>query len=221
MIIFEMLGLGILDSLNPVTIATMVVIIPAVKQKKDSLLFIISTYLVYSLSGIVTLLGLDTLFSKYMSYIIVNVTNLFTGIKDLIAIIFIGVALYYSYKLYQKAKTGRLFEYTPSPLMVKLTAPLSIFVLGIYSTFMDIPTALPYFGFISILTANKVSFLLAVFMLLAYCFVYISPMILVYIFSNNPSFFKFQNGMLKTMNFLNQIILPLFLLIAGVFLLYS
>lgn len=218
MIIFEMIGLSMLDSLNPVTIATMIILIPIVKKKSDSLMFILSTYFIYTLSAIIFLLGLDKIITLYFDNVKQIINTYLVQYQQYIGFILLIMGIYFMNKLIIKFKNSQLFNYTPSPLTLKLTTPLSIFILGIYSTLLDIPTAIPLIGFISILTSTNLNLFLSITLLLIYCFIYISPMIFVYLLSKKDWFFKFQNKILKIMNAVNQVLLPTLLILIGLIL---
>jgi len=57
--IIAILALAVIDAFNPATIATMMLLLPMVKEKWHSLIFVAGTYLVYFISGFIVFIGID------------------------------------------------------------------------------------------------------------------------------------------------------------------
>ncbi|MBC7960677.1 MAG: GAP family protein, partial [Vallitaleaceae bacterium] len=173
--IFSMIMLALLDSLNPATFATMIILLPLVKKKWHSLIFIIGTYLVYFSAGFLAFVGVD----QYIKSTIVDVLrkfSLYIGIVEtVIAIALLIIGVIHSYKLIIRIIRKEQNQKDYMAAVVKMVNPLALIVLAFSSTLMDIPTAIPYFGFIGILSASNMSVISAIPLFILYCFAYILP----------------------------------------------
>ena len=54
---FSIIGLALLDCLNPATIATMIVLLPLVGKKWHAIVFIVGTFLMYFTAGLLAFFG--------------------------------------------------------------------------------------------------------------------------------------------------------------------
>jgi cytochrome c biogenesis protein CcdA len=209
---------ALIDSLNPATIATMMILLPLVKKKWHSLIFITGTFVVYFSSGFLVFVGVD----KYLKSIITEVLtkfSLYLGVIELaIASALLIIGIIKSYKLARRIinKEQSHKDYIAS--VVKMVNPLALIVLAISSTLMDIPTAIPYFGFIGILSTSNTNILTAVVLFTFYCFVYVLPMLILYLifaFFQGERFNKIETTFRNAINKASEYLLPIMLLLVA------
>lgn len=219
--IFSMLMLALLDSLNPATIATMMILLPLVKKKWHSLIFIAGTFTIYFSSGFLAFVGVD----KYLKAIATEVLSkfsLYIGIAGLaIASTLIIIGIIQSYELVKRILKKEQSQIDYMGAVVKMVNPLALTGLSIVSTLMDIPTAIPYFGFIGILSAINTSIVIAIVFFALYCFIYVLPMIILYLiftFIKGERFNKIETTFRNIINRASEYVLPIMLILIGVLL---
>lgn len=217
----SMLLLALADALNPATIATMMIILPIVKEKWHSLIFITGTFLVYFITGIIVFIGVD----KYLKSFITGIADRYSMhvgvIELLLAAIIITIAIIQTIKL-----INRIIKKEPSKndymaAVVKMVNPSALVILAVSSTLMDIPTAIPYFGFIGILTNSGTSLSLSIFLFIVYCLIYVLPMIILYLMFTliqGERFNRIESGFRSFINTVSEYLLPVILLVLGVLL---
>ena len=216
--IFSMIVLALLDSLNPATIATMMILLPLAKKKWHTLIFITGTFVVYFSSGLLVFVGVD----KYLKSIITDVLrkfSLYIGVGELaIASTLIIIGILQSYKLVRRIIKKEQSQKDYMAAVVKMVNPLALIVLAISSTLMDIPTAIPYFGFIGILSASNTSMIIVIVTFALYCFAYVLPMLILYLmfaFIKGERFDKIETTFRNIINKASEYLLPLMLLLVG------
>lgn len=209
---------ALIDSLNPATIATMMILLPIVKKKWHSLIFIAGTFVVYFSSGFLVFVGVD----KYLKSIITEVLtkySLYIGVIELaIASSLLIIGIIQSYKLARRIIKKEQSQKDYMAAVVKMVNPLALIVLAISSTLMDIPTAIPYFGFIGILSTSNTNILTAVVLFILYCFIYILPMLILYlIFAliQGERFNKIETTFRNAINKASEYLLPIMLLLVA------
>lgn len=214
--IFSMIMLALLDSLNPATIATMMILLPLVKKKWHSLIFIAGTFIVYFSSGFLVFVGVD----KYLKSIITDVLrkfSLYIGVVELaIASALIIIGIIQSYKLVRRIIKKEQSQKDYMAAVVKMVNPLALIVLAISSTLMDIPTAIPYFGFVGILSTSNINILTAIVLFILYCFVYVLPMVIIYLvfaFIQGERYNKIETTFRNIINKASEYLLPIMLLL--------
>ncbi len=222
--IFFMIMLALSDSLNPATIATMVILLPLVKKKWHSLIFIAGTFVVYFSSGFLVFVGVD----NYLKLIITDVLrkfSLYIGVVALaIASALIIISIVQSYKLVRRIIKKEQSQKDYMAAVVKVVNPLALIVLAITSTLMDIPTAIPYFGFVGILSTFNTNILTAIVLFILYCFIYILPMIILYLafaFIQRERFNKIEITFRNIINKASEYLLPIMLLLVSALLIWD
>lgn len=219
--LFSMIGLSLLDSLNPATIATTMMLLPIVKKKWHTLIFITGTFIVYFASGFLVFVGVD----KYLKSILIDVLSNYsfiTGIVELVlASVLIIIGMIQSYKLVRRIIKKEQSNKDFMSNVIKMINPVSLVIIAIYSTLLDIPTAIPYFGFIGILSATNTSMIIAILLFVLYCFIYVLPMFILYLifaFINGKVFEKIEISFRNILNKLGEYLLPVMLLLIGILL---
>lgn len=213
--IFSMIMLALIDSLNPATIATMMIILPIAKKKWHSLIFIAVTFVVYFSAGFLAFVGVD----KYLKSIITDLLRKFTlyiGVVELaIASVLIIIGIIQSYKLVRRIIKKEQSQKDYMAAVVKMVNPFALIILAISSTFIDIPTAIPYFGFVGILSTSNTNILTASILFILYCFVYVLPMVILYLlfaFIQGERFNKIETTFRNIINKASEYLLPIMLL---------
>jgi len=218
-IIFSLISLGILDSLNPASIATLLVLLPLVRKRWHSLIYIFGTLITYLLIGLSLYYGVDRYLKNFLVQISgrysmwIAITELVLGIAAVIGLIVFVVMIIRKIKN-PGQKDLDMFS-------VKSAAPYFLVGLSITATLSDAPTAIPYFGFIGVLVANPQPFLVTAASLLLYCFLYILPILILYIIYNkiqNEKFTRIQIGFKNFINKASLYVIPVILLVVGAWL---
>lgn len=211
-----MIVLALLDSLNPATIATMMILLPLAKKKWHTLIFITGTFVVYFSSGFIVFVGVD----RYLKSIITDVLrefSLYIGVVELaIACALITIGIIQSYKLVRRIIKKEQSQKDYMAAVIKMVNPLALIVLAISSTLMDIPTAIPYFGFVGIVSTSNTKILTAIVLFILYCLVYVMPMIILYFifaFIQGERFNKIETMFRKAINMASEYLLPIMLLL--------
>jgi hypothetical protein len=191
-LIFSMLGLGMIDALNPYTIAVLLILLPLVNAKWHASLFIWGTYLTYVGVAILLYFGVIQLLRTMLGEWLLTHQTI-VGFIQLICAFFsiIGLA-WWMIHWYQNVRLA----VGPPELARKpkvLLSPWFIFGMAILSTLYDSPSAIPLFWFLGILTQYAVQATYAVPLLIVYCFIYISPMILLYVLYDRMTGQTFKN----------------------------
>lgn len=217
--IFSMIVLALFDSLNPATIATMMILLPLAKKKWHTLIFITGTFAVYFSSGFLVYVGVDVYLSSLLKDVLIEF-SLYIGVIELaIAITMIIIGIIQSYNLVRRIINKEQNQKDYMAAVVKMVNPLALIVLAISSTLMDIPTAIPYFGFVGIVSSSNPNILTAVILFSLYCLVYVMPMIILYsifAFIQGDRFNKIEATFRNAINKASEYLLPItFLLISA------
>lgn len=221
-IILGLISFGLLDALNPATIATMMMLLPIVKKKWHSLIFILGTYVVYLIVGLTIFFGGD----KFLKTYIVNLSNRFSCIIGTIELVISCVILIfgiiYSIKLTKKIINKEIGQKDYMGIVTKIVTPVSLIILAVTATLSDVPTAIPYFGFIGMLSIENVSAGSALMLFVVYVFIYVSPMILLYglySFIQGEKFAKIELSFRNFINRASEYAIPIMFLLVGSFIL--
>jgi len=95
------------------------------------------------------------------------------------------------------------------------TSPWLILGIAIVSTIYDSPSAFPLFWFLGMLTQYSLEVTYAVPLLIVYCFIYIIPMIVLYVLydrMNGQTFKQFEQRFQSILRSVSYYSIPLFLL---------
>jgi len=217
--LFSIFGLALLDCLNPATIATMIVLLPLVGKKWHAMVFIVGTFSMYFSAGLLAFFGINKyLFGVLSSFVSAYSTPIAIAEISISVLLLIFGAIQ-TYKLVRQiiAKDIKIKDFMG--MAIKKVTPISIFVLAVVSTLIDLPTAIPYFGFVGILNGANVNILTALILFMLYCLIYIAPMILLYIvysFVSGEKLLKFENGFKNFINNASVFSIPIILIIFGI-----
>lgn len=213
--IFSMTMLALLDSLNPATIATTMILLPLVQKKWHALIFIFGTFVIYFSAGFLFFVGVD----KYLKSIITDVLRKFSSyiavVELVIASALLVIGIIQIYTLVRRIIKKEQSQKDYMAAVVKMVNPVALIVLAISSTLMDIPTAIPYFGFVGILSNSNTNILTAIVLFILYCFVYVLPMVILYLvfdFIQGERFNKIETTFRNIINKASEYVLPIILL---------
>jgi cytochrome c biogenesis protein CcdA len=160
-------GLGLFDSLNPVTIAVGTVMATTERPVRRLAGFVAGIFCVYLLGGLVLTLGpgelLDAATSGSEASTLRDVVLLLVGV---------GAIGFGSWMLAHR-EVGR------SRIPELAIRPRSAFALGAAMTFVDLPTAFPYFAAIAAIVARDVGALNATILLVLFNLMYVVPILLM------------------------------------------
>lgn len=160
---FALIGLALLDALNPFSIAAMAFLLSTDRPVARGLAFVLGTFVIYVLSGVVLLEGwlvvLQSLLPSLPAWVPGGL-EVGAGAAALIA----GA---YTWKQSAQGKPS------PSPSNLSLVATIAF---AVASTLSDLPTAIPYFAAASQLAAAGGTGIRYAWLLI-YNLIYIAPLV--------------------------------------------
>ena len=178
--IVSVIGLALLDCLNPATIATMAVLLPLVKKVHHALFFLGSTFITYYLGGLILYFGVDQFLSTFFTRVFDQYANIIFFAEVALGILLFGVSLA---KLIQQVKSRHWIGKKQDPsatIEIKTLHPFGIFMFGVGSTISDLPTAFPLLILIGRLSETRPSMIDLLILLFLYVLIYVFPLILLY-----------------------------------------
>lgn len=217
----SMFLLAVADALNPATIATMMVILPIVRKKWHSLIFVTGTFLIYFITGIIIFIGVDQYLKTFFDGISENYSKPVGMIELIIATTGIIIAIIQAVKLVNRIIRKESSKKDYMAAVVKMVHPVALVFLAISSTLMDIPTAIPYFGFIGIMSNSGTGLFAASIPFIVYCLIYVLPMIILYLMFaliQGERFNRIENGFRNFINKASEYLLPIILIVIGILL---
>lgn len=162
--VLALIGLALVDALNPFSIAAMAFLLSTDRPVQRGLAFVVGTFAVYLLGGVVLLEG----------WLVVLKTLLPTlppwapgSLEMLAGALAAGAGIY----TWRRASSGKP---PPSPSNLSLPATL---VFAIVSTVSDLPTAVPYFAAASQIAAAGADGVARYAWLSLYNLIYIAPLV--------------------------------------------
>lgn len=203
-----MLLMGAVDSLNPFTIAVHILLLGVLKNVNRISIYVAGILIVYLGGGIAIFTGLSAA-SDYLAQKFALIPDVVLyGIEGILGIVLVV------YGIREWIKGSEHKQVTKS-LDVSTWA---LIVLGAGGTLTDLPTAIPYLGFIAKMTEMKVDFLTGLAFLIGYCLIYTFPLFLIW-----GLYLKFQNRIKEKMELIvkrienaNRYIMVVFSAIVGI-----
>jgi hypothetical protein len=222
-LILSMLGLGLIDALNPYTVAVLLILLPLVRKKWHGSLFIWGTYLTYASIAILLYFGVAQLLGAVLGEWFRTHQTIVGVIQLLFAGLSIAGLTWWTIHWYQNVRmAGEPPDLARKPKV--LSSPWFILGLAIISTLYDSPGAFPLFWFLGMLTQFGIEASQAVPLLIVYCFIYILPMIVLYVLYDRmtgQTFKKFEQRFQAIVRRVTYYSIPLFLLAAGIWLVWD
>ena len=162
-----LLGLALLDSINPSALAMTLYLVTAGARTGKVLTYIGAVFATYFTIGLLLMLGLTSLLSTFQ--------GIFESTAAYVVQAIIGAAML-------------IYSFSPNKLEadgVETKAPRSgsfaaMFLLGVTITAAEFPTAFPYLGAIGILNSLELPFLSWLALLLSYNLIFVAPPLLLF-----------------------------------------
>lgn len=167
LVIGTVLGLAIADSLNPFSVAAMVYLLGTSRPIVNGALFTLGTFITYLAGGVLLYFGWDAAVAAVApllppwSLIAVEVTA---------GALLLALGLW----MWRKRREGGDFK-PPTNL-----STLTVLAFAVASTIGDLPTALPLFGAVNLMVADRSILVLGDLLTVAvYCALYCAPLLAV------------------------------------------
>lgn len=180
-----------IDSLNPVAITQQFVLQGLVKKRHHIWYFIMATAIVNFIGGMLVYFGLAAILKNYLDRILDNYSQLIYISELMLGVIMFIAVGYIIISKKIKSLEGKISTLKEEPidflkeedklLKFKSLNPVSLFFIGSVATICELPTALPYFAFLTIILNYNLPVITVVLIMLLYNFIYSSPLILLYI----------------------------------------
>jgi len=170
-LILLLIILALVDSLNPFSIAIQIFLLGVLTNTHRISYYILGILLVYFVGGVLIFLGL-TAYLKILLDQISVIPNMFLYSVGFV----IGVILLF-YGIMALRKNGIVKEIK---LERKEFSILALFAIGATGTMFDLPTALPYLGFITKMIEMELNSEIGIFLLSIYSFIYIFPLLILW-----------------------------------------
>lgn len=167
-IVAGIVGLGLIDSLNPFSIAAMALVLTGTRHLALGVTFIATTFLIYSLAGIGLLAGWAAVLLQLLPLIPAWVKQVGLGLLGL------GCVVGAVWLWVNRHKGGA----TKIADLVR-TSVLGTAIYAAYSTISDLPTAVPYFGAVHILAQADLTWKISGALLVVYNVCYVLPLFLL------------------------------------------
>jgi cytochrome c biogenesis protein CcdA len=199
----SLITLGLLDCLNPATIATLIILIPLVKDIRHSAIFIWGTFATYFLVGLSFYYGIDKFIKGFIIEVMTKYSDELAVAGIIIALLLLGIGVKFTVKIINIIRKKEDVE-DVNIIKIGNVNPKAIIGLSIISTLGDSPTAIPYIAFISNLLGKQLSLSNVVLLLAVYCLIYILPMLILYL-SYKKLKDRFEIIEAKTKNLINKL----------------
>ena len=103
-LLLSLLGLSLLDCLNPATIATLILLLPLVKKVSHSAIFIWGTFVAYFVIGISFYYGIDKFIKSFIIEVITKNSYALSIFGIILGIILLGIGIKLSIKILKTLK---------------------------------------------------------------------------------------------------------------------
>jgi len=165
-----LLMVGLVDSLNPFSIAVHIFLLGILKNTNRIAIYVFGILLVYLLGGISIFLGLTTVFDLLLEKFTHFPEFWLYLIQGLLGVLLVGYGIVEYRKPHQSQMPGEEND----------VAGWKLFFLGASGTLSDLPTALPYLGFIARMIEARLEVGSGILLLLLYNFIYILPLLIIW-----------------------------------------
>lgn len=173
-----MLLMGVVDSLNPFTIALHILLLGILKNVNRISIYVLGILIVYLVGGIAIFTGLSAVFD-YLGKQFESIPDfVLYGIELILGIILVVYGITEWRKNSEQKQVSKKLD----------VSTWALISLGAGGTLTDLPTAIPYLGFIAKMTEMKVDALTGIAFLFAYCIIYVFPLFLIWVL-----YLKFQD----------------------------
>lgn len=166
-----LLGMSFVDSLNPFSIAVHILLLGVLKNTNRIIFYITGILVVYLVGGILIFTGSTAIFAKLME----QFARVPEFILYLLESIFGVILVVYGFLEFRKEKQSRQLQVGQD------VSTWALLLLGGGGTLSDLPTAIPYLGFIAKMTEMKIDVWLGCSLLLIYNVIYILPLLIIWL----------------------------------------
>ena len=168
------------DCLNPSAIAQQMMLQAMVNNKRHTLFFIFGIGSANLAMGLAIYYGIAAWVTQLLSSLTAAYPLYVYGLELAAGLLCLGVGI----RLFARVKrSAAAVQQNLSQPATQLT-PLSLFVMGAAFCFIELTSALPYFGFLAVLSTYHYAFPLVLAFIVLYDFVYVLPLVLVYLGCN-------------------------------------
>ncbi len=210
------------DSLNPSAIAQQMLLQAMVKKKRHIWFFICGIGTANLIMGLAIYYGIAAWVSKLLTKI-VNTWPLYVyGAAAISGIVLLGAGIRLIVKTKQSnaGKKGDGCEEAENVKAPAQLSPVSLFLMGAAFCMVELTSALPYFGFLALLTGYHLIFPLALLFIMIYDFMYILPLILLYIGYNKLQGTAAIRKLERVLDKVSSYIVPVVVSLVGILLGY-
>lgn len=206
------------DSLNPSAIAQQMLLQATVKKKRHVWFFIVGIALANYVMGIAIYFGIAAQLQRLWEYSTAHYPILVRGLQlgaGALCLSF-GIKMLINIK---KHITSEASAETKTP--TRSLTPASLFVMGAAFCAVEITSALPYFGFLALLSSYRLAVPYVLLLILLYAFIYVAPLILLYFGYNRLSGTAAIVKLEKVLGKVSAYIVPVAVLLLGVVLSFN
>ena len=167
-----------LDSINPSAIAQQLMLQAMVRKKRWILFFILGIGLTNYLLGLAVYFGISAVLMSLWDRIVSAYPFPVRGTESVLGLVcfIIGMKM-----IFQTRSAGTADGQDETAKPARQLTPLSLFLLGAVFCAVELTSALPYFGFLTVLAGYQLGIFPVLCFILLYCLIYISPLVLLYI----------------------------------------
>jgi len=173
-----MLLMGAVDSLNPFTIAVHILLLGILKNVNRISIYVAGILIVYLVGGIAIFTGFSAVSDFLVEQFALIPDFVLYSIEGILGIILVIYGILEWRKNSQKKQVSKNLD----------VSTWALIVLGAGGTLTDLPTAIPYLGFIAKMTEMRIDILTGILFLIGYCFIYTFPLLLIWVL-----YLKFQD----------------------------
>lgn len=202
------------DSLNPSAIAQQMILQAMIKNKRSILFFIFGIWLADVVMGLAVYYGIAAWVSRLFSDLseayplYIHVTEAAAGLVCFMTAI---------------RQLKRIKRISDAPADMETKSPeritgLSLFIMGAAFCMVELTSALPYFGFLALLSSYSLPPLYVMGYILVYNMVYIFPLILLYFGYNKLRGTAFIMRLERILNRVSAYVIPVAVILLGILL---
>lgn len=206
------------DSLNPSAIAQQMLLQAMVKNKRHIWFFIIGIGSANLLLGLAVYYGIATWVFRLLALAVDRYPLWLFGAALLFGAVCLAVGIGMVIRTGKSAADFDETEAGKTKAPAQLS-PLSLFLMGAAFCAVELTSALPYFGFLAVLTNYHLSFLPVIAFVMLYDFIYVLPLILLYFGYNRLQGTVVIRKLEQILGRVSSYIVPVVISLLGVFLL--
>ncbi len=180
---FVLLGATIaasfVDSLNPTAIVQQMFLQAAVNNKRNTLYFVLGIGLANVALGLAIYYGIVSWVSHLLAVLTGRYPLPMYGSEVVLGTICLILGIYLTARTH-RANAASGYETLETATPPAQLTPASLFIMGAGFCFLELTSALPYFGFLALLAGYDLIFPAVLAFIMFYSFIYAFPLIVVY-----------------------------------------